>query len=88
MKELLLSRVTDLFDWIRTDERENPEDLTFYREDGSVFFWSETHEGICVLCDRVQEKVSQIVSKKGWKARKEGEFIYGVPKYLFSNDEL
>lgn len=85
MKEILLSRANDLFDWIRRDGRENPEDLTFYRDDGSVFFWSETHEGICVLCDRAQEDVSLIVSTNGWKALKEGESVFGVPKCLFAD---
>lgn len=86
MKEILLSHVNGLFDWIRQDGRDNPEDLTFYREDGSVFFWSETHEGICVLCDHEPENVSLVVSKKGWNVRKESEFIFGVPKSLFTND--
>ncbi len=88
MKELLLSNVNDLFDWVQHDGKGNPEDLTFYREDGSVFLWSETHEGICVLCNHMQENVSLIVSKNGWNIRKKGEFILGIPQYLFMNDVL
>ena len=42
-----------------------PEDLTFYRDDGKVFFWSETHEGVCAIFDS-NENVSEIVNKRGW----------------------
>ena len=44
----------------------NLEDLTFYREDGSVFFESSTHDGICDLIPKEDEDISEIISKGDW----------------------
>lgn len=68
----LYRRVNNLFDWVRAWEDEglktdNPEDITFYREDGSVFFQSITHEGDCWLFPREGEFVEDIISRPGWK---------------------
>ena len=65
-KRLLLTHVNSLFDWIQHDGHDNPEDLTFYREDGSVFFWSETHEGCCAIYNDTDEDVSSVVKNRGW----------------------
>ena len=76
----------DLFEWLDTESNPSPEDLTFYRSDGTVFFWSEIHEGICALFDRKDEDVAQLVSKRGWiyyDPVKEGNHIM-IPKTLYS----
>ena len=64
VREYLLSTVNDLFEWI--DRCKNPEDLTFYRADGSIFFWSLIHEGVCCLIDRPDEDVSSVVDNPDW----------------------
>lgn len=63
-KEYLLHTVNNLFEWI--DWYENPEDITFYRADGSIFFWSLIHEGVCCLIDRPDEDVSGVVDTPDW----------------------
>ena len=63
-REYMLHRVEDLFEWI--DWYNNPEDLIFYRQDGSIFFWSLIHEGVCCLVNRPQEDVTHIVSSSTW----------------------
>ena len=68
----LYRRVNNLFDWVRDwkekdSETDNPEDITFYREDGSVFFQSITHEGECWIFPREGEYVDDIVSRPGWE---------------------
>lgn len=63
-REYLLNTADDLFGWI--DGNNNPEDMTFYRVDGSIFFWLLTHEGVCCLLSRPDEDVSGIVGKPDW----------------------
>ena len=65
-KEFLLRTVDDFFAWLYRGDYCNPEDLTFYREDRSIFFWSETHEGVCALLNRAGEDVSSIIKQRGW----------------------
>ena len=86
-KQFLLTTATDLFEWIEFDDHNNPEDLVFYRDDDSVFFWSETHEGICALCNHAGEDVSVVTSKAGWRQyNKETGNIFGLPYDLCSLD--
>lgn len=63
-RQYLLKTTDDLFKWI--DWCKNPEDLTFYRADGSVFFWSLIHEGVCCLLNRPDEDVSGVVGNPDW----------------------
>lgn len=44
----------------------NPEDPTFYRADGSVFFSSVIHEGECKLTPRDDEDISEIIRNPLW----------------------
>lgn len=80
-KRFLLTFSDDLFLWVDYEKPHRPEDLVFYREDGSVFFWSETHEGVCALINRENEDVSTVVSQPGWvhSALPSDSPIYGVP---------
>ena len=64
--EQLLKMSSDLYRWYWQSEQTCPENITFYRSDGSVFFTSITHEGICELTPREDEDVSNIVSKEHW----------------------
>ena len=84
-KTFLLSFTDDLFSWVDYEKPHRPEDLVFYREDGSVFFWSETHEGVCALINRENEDVSAVVSQPGWERStlKSHSPIYGVPRELW-----
>jgi hypothetical protein len=43
-----------------------PEDPTFYRPDGSIFFKSTTHEGELTLMPRGDEDVSNVLSSGRW----------------------
>ena len=61
--QLLLTSASSIFDWIGYTY---PEDPTFYRNDGSVFFTSTTHEGLLTLMPREDEDVSDIISYTGW----------------------
>ena len=59
-------RSDSLFNWENVGGIKCPEDLTFYRNGDELFFWSETHEGVCAIFDN-GEDLSNIVSKKGWR---------------------
>ena len=64
----LLKKEKNIFSWFW--EEKNPfhfENLTVYRNDGSVFFESVTHEGECYLLVRDAEDVSKIVSNRLWE---------------------
>ena len=71
-KKILKSFVDSLFCWVNfpynPDPRyHNPEDLTFYRGDQSIFMCSTTHESECVIMNREGEDVSHIVTQPLWK---------------------
>lgn len=63
---ILLASTKSVFEWICGWGYTNPEDPVFFRSDGSVFFSSIIHDGICMLFPRVEEDVSQILSKGNW----------------------
>ncbi len=65
--EALLSISDSLFSWLYGRGHCNPEDPTFYREDGSVFFSSVIHEGECHLYLRDGEDASEILGIPGWE---------------------
>ncbi len=64
--ELLTSMTDSIFKLLFGGGQTNPEDPTFYRADGSVFFSSVIHEGEITLYPREDEDVSNIVSKPHW----------------------
>lgn len=61
----ILSQTNSIFCWINGWGFSNPEDPTFYRDDGSVFFTSTIHEGECTLMVQ-DEDVFDIVSDERW----------------------
>lgn len=64
--KLLLDTADDMFKWIEGWGYFNPEDLAFYRSDGSVFLESQIHEGCFVLYPRENEDVSDILADPKW----------------------
>lgn len=66
----LMHMVSDnLFEWCAPVDyfgHNNPENPTFYREDGSVFFTAITHEEECSLMPRCYENVSHILNSAPW----------------------
>ena len=67
-KDYLLTTVNSVFDWTNYGTPYSfPEDLTFYREDGSLFFYSEAHEGNCLLFPREAEDISLVLNQYGWR---------------------
>lgn len=64
--DLLYKMADSIFEWINGFGFNNPEDPVFYRADGSLFFYSEIHEGECLLFPREGENVSRILSKEHW----------------------
>lgn len=49
MKRMLQDQASSLFQWTWAWGHGNPDDISFYRPDGSVFFASLIHEGECTL---------------------------------------
>lgn len=65
-----ICKVTNcIFSWIDGWGHHNPEDLIFYRSDGSVFFSSAVHEGKCSLYVDENEDVSALISNEHWIQR-------------------
>lgn len=70
--KILVNYVDSIFKWVHTSEFSNPEDLTFFREDGTVFFSSCIHEGVLTLCPQ-NEDVSEILKNPLWINSKNDE---------------
>ena len=79
-KEYLLHTVGDIYEWI--DRNGHPEDLIFYRQDGSIFFWSMIHEGVCCLTERPDENISGIVQNPDWHVQSPDEPNFYLPAGL------
>ena len=62
--DLLINSAQSIFEWLNGWGYENPEDPTFYRDDGSVFFYSIIHEGEIYLYPNENEDVKDIISKE------------------------
>ena len=82
--ELLISMTDSIFKLLLGWGQTNPDDPTFYRADGSVFFSSIIHEGEITLYPRDDEDVSNIVSKPHW-IEKEVYFFIGDYAYAILN---
>lgn len=62
-----LANITDsVYSWINAWGYHNPEDLYFYREDGSLFFEAIVHEGECTLYPREGEDISKLLTLGNW----------------------
>lgn len=65
VKSFIMNRTESIFAWSK--EKGNPEDLTFFRPDGTVFFSVRTHDGVCTLNPEEDEDVSRILSDTRWR---------------------
>lgn len=64
----LLKKEKNIFSWFWEENKLfHFENLTFYRNDGTIFFESITHEGYCYLYAKETEDISQIVSNEHWE---------------------
>lgn len=66
MKRMIQDHTTSLFRWTCAWGNDNPDDIAFYRSDGSVFFSSLIHEGECTLYLRGNEALGDILSQEHW----------------------
>ena len=85
-KRFLKERVHDFFGWLYTLDPSLPEDLTFYRNDSSIFLWSETHEGICALFPHNDEDISACISKRGWHKQASSTHHLLIPKNIITEN--
>ena len=84
LRSLLLQNVQSLFDWKLSGNKAipEPEDLCFYRQDGSGMFWSCTHEGECVFYPRDEEERPNFILRYGWEMLKpEHPYYEGFAMY-------
>lgn len=81
-KEYMLNITDNFFDLVNWVGDNMPEDPIFYREDGTAFFWSMTHEGICVLSNRSNEEVMSVVSYHNWKEWDPKKYHCMIPDYF------
>lgn len=65
-KAFLLQHVNNLFAWEAYDNH-NPEDLAFFREDGTGFFELITHEGMATIYNRKNEAVPSLFQQEPWR---------------------
>lgn len=68
LKRLILSHTDSIFKWICGWGHNNPNDITFFRLDGSVFFSSIIHEGECTLSPTEGEDITDVLNQGGWMA--------------------
>lgn len=71
VKRLLMDRADGIFKWTYAWGNENPEDLAFFRPDGTVFFSSVVREGECTLHPEDGEDISLILRDPRWIAVEE-----------------
>lgn len=66
-ERIIKTHVKSLFSWNTYFGDNNPEDISFYRKDKSIFFYSIIHEGECFIINTGKECVKSIVCKNGWE---------------------
>ena len=64
--DVLLKAAGGIFEWIDGWGFHNPEDPIFYRSDGTVFFTSVIHDGVCAIMPRDDEDVEQLLGAVAW----------------------
>ena len=66
-KQIILDHTNSLYEW-STYEHRNPEDLSFFRSDGSVLFHLLEHEGLATIYNNDYEIVPEFALKTPWKS--------------------
>lgn len=65
----VIRNVTDSINkWLCGWGYSNPADPAFYREDGSVFFYSLVHEGVCMIEANSEENIDSILTGGLWRS--------------------
>ena len=71
IKQWMLESVGGMFEWIDGWDYKNPEDPYFYREDGSVLFFSSIHDGELEVRYRDDEDVTGLLlTEERWTLKK------------------
>lgn len=71
-QKALLTYHKTLFSWDAFGcDSKSPEDLTFFRKDGTVFMQQLSHEGECMLYPRAGENVDKIVQTGSWTTKEQ-----------------
>ncbi len=78
IQTLIGMRTGSIFQWICAWGHQNPEDISFFREDGSVFFTSTIHEGHCTFCPREDEDISAILNPYWYHIDRHWSWEYDV----------
>ena len=66
LQKKILEHTDRMFNWTSAWGNNNPDDISFFRKDGSVFFSSIIHEGECTLFPKANEDVEGIVTSGNW----------------------
>ena len=83
LNELLLKMANSIWDF---EKHHNlPADPVFYREDGSVFFYTVTHDGWCCLFARDDEEIESVIADSEWDFVVENKY-YG--EHYFDAESL
>ena len=87
---ILQNEVDSFFAWLSFIDGKGlkPEDLTFFREDGTIFLSSCTHEGVITLRPRKDENITKIIANPLWKEETLEGDKYGVVQRCFTCDIL
>lgn len=63
---LILGMNDSIFSWINGWGHKKPEDIAFFREDGSIFMHCVNHDGECSLYPRSGEDIRSVLLKGRW----------------------
>ncbi|MBE6039154.1 MAG: hypothetical protein E7218_08180 [Anaerofustis stercorihominis] len=66
IRSYMCTTTNSIWGWINSSEYTNLEDPVFFRSDGSIFFHSVIHDGVCSLYPNVTEDVKSIVASGLW----------------------
>lgn len=67
VKKAIIHVTDSIFKWICGWGYTNPTDPVFYRKDGSVFFCSLIHEGVCTLVVTEEENIDTVIQESMWR---------------------
>lgn len=62
----LLNVADGMFEWLNGWGFKNPENPIFYRSDGTIFFMSEIHDGVCAIMPREDEDIDEVLYAIKW----------------------
>ncbi len=83
--DTLINNFGGIFEWIYNYKFHNPEDPVFYRSDGSIFFKSIIHDGICAIYPRETEDTEDLMNNVPWLT--DEDELYPHHKHWFNSTE-